>query len=69
MCLCHHDHIEHHKGAFTIEGNADEPDGLIFRDRYEPTRAVSNEQINPDPNAGNVTDQSGHDPPATETAA
>ena len=29
--LCPHCHREHHRGRFTIEGNADEPDGLSFR--------------------------------------
>jgi hypothetical protein len=29
--LCPHCHREHHRNRFTIEGNADQPDGLVFR--------------------------------------
>jgi Domain of unknown function (DUF222)/HNH endonuclease len=32
-CLCTRCHDAHHRGEFTITGNADLPDGLTFRDR------------------------------------
>lgn len=31
--LCRRDHVAHHLGEFTISGNADQIDGLVFRDR------------------------------------
>jgi len=129
VCLCRRDHVAHHKGEFTIEGNADDPGGLVFRDRFgniikphgrpappgdtkppepaepyqhptgercdyrwlsfspppsparssnsdsdvagqgDPMREAARQQLDPDPDAATVTDQGGHDPPATETAA
>ena len=33
VALCSHHHRLHHQGNFSIEGNADDPDGLIFTDR------------------------------------
>ena len=33
VCLCRRDHAAHHRGEFTITGNADQIDGLVFRDR------------------------------------
>jgi hypothetical protein len=32
VCLCSRHHHAHHRGAFTISGNADDPSGLTFRD-------------------------------------
>lgn len=29
-CLCPYHHDAHHRGEFTVTGNADEPDGLVF---------------------------------------
>ena len=34
ISLCTHHHREHHRGEFTIEGNPNRPDGLIFKARY-----------------------------------
>ncbi len=33
-CLCPSCHRRHHRGEFTIEGNADDPDGLVFRNKH-----------------------------------
>ncbi len=33
VALCSHHHRLHHQGNFHIEGNADDPDGLVFTDR------------------------------------
>ena len=33
VALCSHHHRLHHQGKFDIEGNADDPDGLVFTDR------------------------------------
>jgi hypothetical protein len=33
VCLCGHHHRLLHRGAFTIAGDADDPDGLVFTDR------------------------------------
>ena len=32
LCLCPHHHDAHHRGEFTLTGNADLPDGLTFTD-------------------------------------
>lgn len=32
LCLCQHHHRLHHRGKLGIEGNADEPDGVVFTD-------------------------------------
>jgi len=32
ICLCQHHHRLHHRGKLGIEGDADEPDGVIFTD-------------------------------------
>ena len=34
ISLCTHHHREHHRGEFTIEGNPNRPDGLVFKARY-----------------------------------
>ncbi len=34
LCLCSYHHTEHHKGVFSIEGNPEKVDGLIFRSHY-----------------------------------
>jgi Domain of unknown function (DUF222) len=33
VCLCRAHHRAHHRGVFTIDGDADQPDGLTFSDR------------------------------------
>ncbi len=32
ICLCQHHHRLHHRGRLGIEGNADDPDGVLFTD-------------------------------------
>jgi len=32
VCLCQHHHRLHHRGRLGIEGDADEPDGMVFTD-------------------------------------
>jgi hypothetical protein len=32
LCLCSHHHRLHHRGGLGIEGNADDPDGMVFTD-------------------------------------
>ncbi len=32
ICLCQHHHRLHHRGKLGIEGNADDPDGVVFTD-------------------------------------
>jgi hypothetical protein len=32
ICLCQHHHRLHHRGKLGVEGNADDPDGVIFTD-------------------------------------
>jgi hypothetical protein len=34
LCLCSHHHRLHHRGGLGIEGDADEPDGVVFTDAY-----------------------------------
>ncbi|MCW5952812.1 MAG: DUF222 domain-containing protein [Propionibacteriaceae bacterium] len=34
LCLCGFHHDEHHRGAYTIEGDPQQVDGLVFRSHY-----------------------------------
>ena len=34
LCLCGFHHDEHHKGVYTIEGDCEQVDGLVFRSHY-----------------------------------
>jgi hypothetical protein len=34
VCLCPFHHDAHHRGEYTITGNANRPDGLVFRTRH-----------------------------------
>lgn len=34
LCLCQFHHPLHHRGGLGIEGDADDPDGMTFTDRY-----------------------------------
>ena len=34
LCLCGYHHDEHHKGVFSIEGDCERVDGLVFRSHY-----------------------------------
>jgi hypothetical protein len=60
-CLCRRHHRQHHRGLLAIEGNADEPGGLVVKDRWgrvlEPAGAP--EPVRADGSAASAADRRG----------